>query len=350
LVHLFANVPLAPETNVPIGPLDQQGSSSELRRHRITCTEIEGLAIKTFDKSKKAITFTDLQEVYGLTKKQAQRKLKDCCANRVKSSSEKVLFAPGKHKPQHYYPVCRKAEVMAQLMEKENVPINPTEVTYPISPLVNAIQLQKAQNFLDILVLLPFVPPYIHKLQLMLSIDKEYYTTLEQESRPRNKAKIYEEHIGTTLTKYTYSPNGTVEVAVSCSSSPFKVETDDDVNILFSFFGQVRDRMLYHLSDPRERIVPPIIYWRLMQCDVNKDIEINDKMQFTLPDIQLRYAGRLFRMYVKLLGERAACRAEESLKVDLFLTDGLDYIRSPNKELEQKIDYLIKLTEARNVV
>jgi hypothetical protein len=98
----------------------------------------------------------------------------------------------------------------------------------------------------------------------MLSIDKGYYSTLVQESRPRNKAKIYEERIGNTLTKYTYSPNGTVEVAVGCSGSPFKVETDDDVNILFSFFGQVRDRMVYH--DPRERIVLPIIYWRLMQC------------------------------------------------------------------------------------
>jgi hypothetical protein len=68
-----------------------------------------------------------------------------------------------------------------------------------------------------------------------------------------------------------------------------------------------------------------------------------------LPDIQLRCGGRVFREYVKLLEERAVCRAEESLKVDLFLTDGLDYIRNPNKELEKKIDYLIKLTEAKKV-
>ena len=186
---------------------------------------------------------------------------------------------------------------------KENVLIQPTGMTYSTSPLFNVIDLQKAQNFLDILVRLPFIPTYIHKLHLTMSIDKGYYNTLQRESAPRNKAKIYEEYIGINLTKYTYSPNGTVEVAVRSSNSPFKLETDDDVNILFSFFGQVRDRMLYHLSDPRERVVPPIIYWRLTQCDLNKDIEITEKMQFTLPDIQLRYGGRVFREYVKLFGD-----------------------------------------------
>jgi hypothetical protein len=87
--------------------------------------------------------------------------------------------------------------------------------------------------------------------------------------------------------------------------------------------------MLYHISDPRERLVPPIIYWRFMQCDLDKDIEITEMMQFTLPDIQLICVGRLFRTYVKLLDNRAVSRAEESLKVDHFLTDGLEYIRNP---------------------
>ena len=193
------------------------------------------------------------------------------------------------------------------------------------------------------MVQLPFVPSYIHKLQLTLSIDKKYYDTLRQESAPRNKAKLYEEYIGKNLTKYIYSPNSAVQVAIACSNNPFKLETDDDVSILFSFLGQVKDRMLYHLNDPRERIVPSIVYWRLIQCDMNKDIEITEKMQFTLPDIQLRYAGRVFRMYVKLLGERAACRVEESLKVDLTLPDALNHIRNPNKDIENKIEVLTEL-------
>jgi hypothetical protein len=182
----------------------------------------------------------------------------------------------------------------------------------------------------------------------MLFIEKGYYHTLQLESAPRNKAKLYEEYIGKTLTKYTY---GTVEVAVRCSDNPFKLETDDDVNILFSFLGQVKDRMLYHLADPRERMVPPIVDWRLIQCDVNKDVEITDKMQLTLPDIQLMYAWRVFRAYVKLMGEKAVCRGEESLSLkNLSLTDAFDYIRSPNKNLEKQLQEIAaavkKLTAA----
>ena len=40
----------------------------------------------------------------------------------------------------------------------------------------------------------------------------------------------------------------------ACSDNPFKLETDNDVSSLFAFFGQVRDRLLYLLSDVRERI------------------------------------------------------------------------------------------------
>jgi hypothetical protein len=103
--------------------------------------------------------------------------------------------------------------------------------------------------------------------------------------------------------------------------------------------------MLYHLADLKERMVPPIVDWRLIQCDVNKDVEISDKMQLTLPDIQLIYAGRVFRAYVKLVGERAVYRGEESLKVDLRLTNAFDSIRDPNRELEKKIDYVIELVQ-----
>ena len=40
----------------------------------------------------------------------------------------------------------------------------------------------------------------------------------------------------------------------ACSDKPFKLETDNDVSSLLAFFGQVRDRLLYLLSDVRERI------------------------------------------------------------------------------------------------
>jgi hypothetical protein len=118
---------------------------------------------------------------------------------------------------------------------------------------------------------------------------------------------------------------------------PFRIETDDDELAIFSFLGQVRDRLLYVVRDPKERHVPPVMDWVLKQCDLNKDVEINDKAQVTLPDIQLKTAARVFRIYVKSLKDRAVCRAEESLKQDLVLPEALDNILHPYRSLENKL-------------
>ena len=92
-------------------------------------------------------------------------------------------------------------------------------------------------------------------------MDKEYYDTLTQGERPKNRAKIHKENIGRRHVTYTFSPNGTVEIAVKSSDTPFKLETDEDESVIFSFFGQVRDRLIYHVSDIREQQVPPIMKW-----------------------------------------------------------------------------------------
>ena len=131
-------------------------------------------------------------------------------------------------------------------------------------------------------------------------------------------------------------------VYITCSDRPFKLETDNDVSSLFAFFGQVRDRLLYLLSDVRERIVPSIMEWRLIQCDVNRDLEIDDKMQLTFPDIQLKYADRVFRLYVKSLQDKAVCRGEESLKLNLLLPEAFDSIRYSYKSLDKKLDEILQ--------
>ena len=33
--------------------------------------------------------------------------------------------------------------------------------------------------------------------------------------------------------------------------------------------------------------------WRLLQCDINRDVELTIKAQITLPDIQLKDADRV---------------------------------------------------------
>jgi hypothetical protein len=160
---------------------------------------------------------------------------------------------------------------------------------------------------------------------------------LKQNEKPINRAKPYEEIIGRRRVTYRLSPNGTVEVAISTTDTPFRIEKDEDVSDLFSFLGQVRDRFLYHVSDIRENHVPHILKWVLKQCDFNKDIKISDKAQITLPDIQLKQADRVFRLYIKIIEGKAYCRGEESLTLNKILQEALDNIRHPYKSIENKI-------------
>jgi hypothetical protein len=123
---------------------------------------------------------------------------------------------------------------------------------------------------------------------------------------------------------------------VTCSNNPFKLEDESDESILYPFLGQVRDRLLYLVTDPDERIVPPITKWILTGCDINKDITITYMLQLTAINIQPKDAGRVFRLYIKSLGDKAVCRVEESVKMWSPLVGALHTIRSPigpqNKE------------------
>lgn len=339
------NVPLHRGNNVLVSKA-LRGRSCRLY---VTKDKIEDIAIQNYRSRGDGITFHDLERNILLNKSKAQRRLKHFHIRGILFTAEDLInqgiYLIQNTNPQQYFPVCIKAEIIGNLKKRENVLVEPTGVTSSKHPLSNALEAQKAQNFLEVLVSLrrPFAPIGIHKLQLQTCISKEDYSALEKEPHYRNKAKLYEENIDRTITKFTYSPNGTVEIAVACSRNPFRLQTEDDVLVLYSFFGQVRDMMLYHIGNPRGHDVPTITDWRIIQCDVNNDVEINDMMQLTLPSIQLRHAGRVFRAYVKLLSEKAVWRAEESLKVNLTITEALDYFRNPNKELEKKVDYLIRL-------
>jgi hypothetical protein len=95
--------------------------------------------------------------------------------------------------------------------------------------------------------------------------------------------------------------------------------------------------LLYWITDIREHSIPTIPEWILKECDLNKDITIDERAQLTLPDIQLKTAAGVFRLYIKSLKDRAVCRAEESLKVDTLLPEALDNIRHPYKSIENKL-------------
>ena len=120
-------------------------------------------------------------------------------------------------------------------------------------------------------------------------------------------------------------------VFVACSNNPFKLEDEGYESILYSFLGQVRDRLLYLVTDPHERIVPHITNWVLTGFDINKDITVTDMLQLSAINIQLKDANRVFRIYIKSLGDKAVYRVEESVKMRSSIVDALHTIRNPSE-------------------
>jgi hypothetical protein len=315
----------------------------------------------------RGIIFKDVQSRFSIGKAKAQRSLKHSHGNGTLFTA-RDLDCQGislqNTNPQQYFPSSIKADIIEDLKRRSaNVLVQPTGSNLIRSNLIrsnlirstltasnlsnhgnalsNVLEHQKAQSFLEVLILLPFAPLHIHKLQLTLSIDKKYYQELTNKAEPINLAKRFKEHIGQRYVIYTFSPNGRVQIAIQSSDTPFKLEDDGDISILFSFFGQVRDRLIYYVSDIRERGIPLITEWILKECDLNGDVEIEDMCQMYLPNIQLKYAGQVFRMYIKSLHDRSVCRVENSLTIGGPLIQALNGIISPIKavnDLDKRID------------
>ena len=332
--HQSKNVPIR---SGRIVPKDELARTSILSK-RISKKKIEELAIQKYRTCGQGIDFVDVMK-FGCSKTKAQRILKDCSQQRIGHGSGHAPFlfrSPKRTSPQRYYPSVLRADILEKLKQRSNVPIQLTEVTSSDAnsktssnaPLSN-LEEQKAQNLLDALHLLGHSPLYIHKLQLQLSLDSGYYIDIQKDSSKYNKAKQHEEKIGTALVKYLVYPNGKTMVFVACSNNPFKLEDEADESILYSFLGQVRDRLLYLVTDPHERIVPPITEWILTGCDINKDITVSDTLQLSAINIQLKEANRVFRLYIKSRGDKAFYRVEESLKMRSSIVDVLHTIRSP---------------------
>jgi hypothetical protein len=330
-------------------PVDEQVQVGCCRK-QITKEMTEALAIETYRANGKGITINVITAKYSVKKSKAQRSLKYLHSTDVLFTA-KDLIREGIHllqnkNPQEYFAVCMKAEILESIKKRKSVPVQATGVNLqkdPINPLSNSIEHQKANSFLEALVALAYATPCIHKLVLMFHLNSEFFNELKQREQPINRAKPYEENIGRRHVTYRLSPNGTVEVYIATTDTPFRIERDEDISLLFAFLGQVRDRFLYHVSDIKEKHVPNLLNWILKQCDLNKDVEIDHIAQLTLPDIQLKSADRVFRLYVKIINGKAYCRGEESLVLNQILPEAFDNIRHPNKSLEGKIDHLIQL-------
>jgi hypothetical protein len=329
-------------------------------RHRQKNTarkKIEEIAIRKYKTCGHGLNFIDVMEDFHIRKRQAQLTLKHQ-HNKGVFFTAKDLGRQGVNlmknkKPQEYFPSCIKAEILENFKKKKytnsSAPESLSTTIHPFQKdaIATAFEYQRAHSLLDTLLLLPYRTPYIHRLLLILRINRKHCAEL-REIKGKKKVETYEEIIGRRHVKYIISPNGTVQIAIRSNDTPFELETEQDISIIFSFFGQVRDRLLSLLGDPKELLVPSLMEWVLEQCDLNKDIDIDEAGQLTLPDLQLMHMDRVFRQYVKIIRGRAYYRIEESLQLNKLLPEALDNIRHPYRSFEGKIDYLAKIVEDHN--
>ncbi|HET9806797.1 MAG TPA: hypothetical protein VFP49_07800 [Nitrososphaeraceae archaeon] len=277
----------------------------------ISNKDLEELALKIFHTNGQGITFSNLINEFGCSQKQAQRRLKN--AIKGKEDKQGILFTLDRKSPQQYYLTRLKAEIIEQI-KKQNRPNNPTGVSLYQSYNLEHI---KARYIRELLSLLQNQPISIHKLQLKLFIDKNYYEEIDiQQITKGNKSKSHEEKFGPRNVKYEVYPSGTIMIYIASSNHPFKLEVEEDVSSFFAFLGQVKDRLVNFLNDFSEKAIPSVMSWILVQCDINKDIGINIIEQLSIPDLQLRVHDRIFRLYVKSIHGSSYYRIEESKQVN----------------------------------
>ena len=318
-------------------PLQELGHIS-LGRQSVRLNDVKSFVEEQFDRYKKGTNFKNLQTKFGIGKSRAQRILK-------RGKRKRLFFTPMRKNPQEYFPESRHFPVTEYLNKLNNVPKDTTGTSHFNSPLSCALEQQKASNFLDSLLFARYISRQIHKIQLepiihkKKMLDKDYYHFMSAGEWPHNKGKAVEEFIDERKIEFIHYRNGKILISISCSEKPFGIETEEDILNLFSFIGQIRDRLECQISDWRGRLVGQIGNWILKQCDLNKDIPITDKAQNTLPDIQLSTAFRVFRLYVKNIQGQAHYRIEESLQVNQPLRL-LESVLNPYATFEKKLDLL----------
>jgi hypothetical protein len=306
---------------------------------------IDRLAVGKYRGTGKGISFHDLIHS-GLArhKRQAQDTLK-------RFRERKILFTLEKHKPQVYYPLCLKSEIIKARLSK-NAPVKVTEVPYSYNAHLRVNDTIVEQTLQDyVLPMLSKLPIHIHKIQLRLKLGSGYYGEIPLRSGPENKSKEHQEIVGSgALVRYLFYPNGTVMLFIECSNTPFKLEEEDDLGRVIAFLGAVRDRLVVFLHDRHERVVPDIMQWYLTQCDINKDVKVSDWLQFTGLNIQVRHAFHLFRLYIKSKGADTLCRVEESISPkNKSAIEAVKDIFNPNERLEKQIEDLSRKVDQLSV-
>lgn len=340
-------VPITEEKSVPI----QQLVHIPSRKKYIRLEDVMRFIEDRFDKKKKGTKFADLEKGFGIRKARAQRILK-------RAAEKKHLFSyPARTNPQSYFPQSRHADVVMYFKNNRNVPRDTTSINTQFTSLES----QKATSLLQVLQLSGPLPRYIHNLHLELSIDREFYSSIDVPIQKVNKAKKLGCRIDNNNVNLVFYRTGTVVVEIVCTKKPFKIENLEDEIRFTSYVGQVRCKIADLLSDSSGNIVPELTRWQLVECDINIDVPITDALLQSFPAIQIYpdlrrmqlqgfkmplslFTGTL-RVYPKSLGEQGVMRLEELCTPALTLPAAIHNLFHPNAAMEKKLDNLTHLIE-----
>ncbi len=186
----------------------------------------------------------------------------------------------------------------------------------------NHIAEEKKNSFLEILQRLDYSPLFIHKIQLKTSFGKEEYEWIK-EGIEDQYIYLGERRLKRIVQFHPYS-NGTLMAYIKCNKYPIRIDNESDVNDLYILLGEIQGYLNRGYNILLHTVIPPLLDWELLNCDFNKDIEIDSKCQLFLPvHIQMKEAGEVFRLYVKLINDRVFYRIEESASPRMTLQDAL---------------------------
>ncbi len=333
------NVPIHSRKSVPNEHLAQ--ISTHTRKY-LKRAQVKELAEKNYSENGRGITVLDVMTKFKVKQGTAQRTLKNLHTNKFLFTGEDlqkqriIIKGLKREKPQKYYLTEMKARIIED--NKNNVS-NGTTGSGPC-----LVDIQRIRSFQGMMCLYSMIMLYIHKIQMMTSIDRRYYKEiLNAVSQSPAKKIVYDERIGQRHgppnVRYILHGNGTIMIYVSCSENPFRLCHEEDVSAIMTFMGRVEDRLRRILSDTGDQIVKPPSEWILKGCDVNKDMEIGETLHLSMPGFYMKLFEKALRGYVKVVENRAYYRLEESVTPNLPLPTALEELRTKT-DLEKSFSSL----------
>jgi hypothetical protein len=195
-----------------------------------------------------------------------------------------------------------------------------------------------------VLPLLPTTPLRIHNIHLKcetIAGDTAYYYELQLPSYKQNIGKYQVMEVENIPVNYVFYPNGTIDIYTKNSENPFRLQTGEDRTNLITFFRRIKDNL------PHQVTVPDIEFWELTECDINRDIRINDLLHIASVKVQVKHMGHLFRIYTKENEKGTFCRVEETKNFKTPVIEAINCIFNPYERIERLLSEIQHLLISR---